>query len=82
MYTYDNYQNKSTHILDQQRVFEMFRPSFVEPLVITPLRLARVVLPDLCKGTNCKCASPNGFGEKELAKPGVPVDLRAAVSWF
>ena len=63
MYIYDNYQNKLTHLLDQQRVFEMSRPSFVEPMVITPLRPARVVLPDLCTGTNCKCASPNGFGE-------------------
>lgn len=32
-------------------------------MVITPLRPARVILPDLCTGTNCKCASPNGFGE-------------------
>ena len=37
MYIYDNYQNKLTHLLDQQRVFEMSRPSFVEPMVITPL---------------------------------------------
>lgn len=41
----------------------MSRPSFVEPMCNTPLRPARVVLPDLCTGTNCKCASPNGFGE-------------------
>jgi len=48
---------------EQQRVFEMSRPSFVEPMTVTPNRPARVVLPDLCTGTNCKCVSPNGFGE-------------------
>ena len=45
MYIYDNYQNKLTHLLDQQRVFEMSRPSFVEPMVITPLRLAELFCP-------------------------------------